>query len=636
MLIKEMTDSGLKPRQILKRLRQTNPDLLSTPKHVYNIKAKLRHGNVNVRRFKTLRPCTSLEGNSQPAITAESWRRRYPLRNPNLIGGRFVDSQSSTSIDVVNPATQQVVSQVPLSTGEEFKAAVFAAKRAFPLWRHTPVTTRQRIMFKLQELIQRDIVEVITIIILDKLAFAIATEEGKTLKDAYNEVQRGPEILDCARGEVLLQTGSLFQTCQMASILLVSESLLEFVQEYARPLLCCDTIVDIFPAAISCGNTFILKPAEKAPGACMILTELVMEASLPNGVLSIIHGTYNIVDAISDDDDIEVVSFVGSMLAQLYMRGRPFANKSKCAKANMGAKNYAVVMPDANVEATLNSLFAAGFGAAGQRCATINNVVFVGGSDSWEHKLVERAKVLKSKCRNRTWGRPRTSNQQTGAYETLISTPVGNLQLIKEQISKLTQAVIDSGAKLVLDGRQIAPFYEDNIATGHVSSRDPGHLRGNSRLRLKQGSELCFAGDLNANGKPGVHFYTQVKTVTQQWKEFPNSEGGLPTLTSNYPQSNGGLSQGLQALSYRSGDGDYRSADGVYQGLQSIEYQSGDGASLGLQSRDFSNGDGVHLALDPKDFPACIGESLGEHSRDIPSGNDISPIIPISMDLIEH
>ncbi|PHT41675.1 Methylmalonate-semialdehyde dehydrogenase [acylating], mitochondrial [Capsicum baccatum] len=172
-----MTDSGLKPRQILKRLRQTNPDLLSTPKHDYNIKAKLRHGNVNVRRFKTLRPCTSLEGNSQPAITAESWRRRYPLRNPNLIGGRFVDSQSSTSIDVVNPATQQVVSQVPLSTGEEFKAAVFAAKRAFPLWRYTPVTTRQRIMFKLQELIQRDIV---------------ATEESKTLKDAYNEVQRGP------------------------------------------------------------------------------------------------------------------------------------------------------------------------------------------------------------------------------------------------------------------------------------------------------------------------------------------------------------------------------------------------------------------------------------------------------------
>ncbi|PHT64271.1 hypothetical protein T459_31941 [Capsicum annuum] len=300
MLIKEMTDSGLKPRQILKRLRQTNPDLLSTPKHVYNIKAKLRHGNVNVRRFKTLRPCTSLEGKSQPVITAESWRRRYPLaslraprlvprilaishqqqRNPNLIGGRFVDSQSSTSIDVVNPATQQVVSQVPLSTGEEFKAAVFAAKRAFPLWRHTPVTT-----------------QVITIIILDKLAFAIATEEGKTLKDAYNEVQRGPEILECARGEVLLQTRSLFQTCQMASILLVSESLLEFVQEYARPLLCRDTIV----------------------GACMILTELVMEASLPNGVLSIIHGTYNIVDAISDDDDIEVVSFVGSMLVKAFL-----------------------------------------------------------------------------------------------------------------------------------------------------------------------------------------------------------------------------------------------------------------------------------------------------------------------------
>ncbi|PHT41673.1 hypothetical protein CQW23_20527 [Capsicum baccatum] len=313
--------------------------------------------------------------------------------------------------------------------------------------------------------------------------------------------------------------------------------------------------------------------------------------------------------------------------------------------ANMGAKNYAVVMPDANVEATLNSLVAAGFGAAGQRCATINNVVFVGGSDSWEDKLVERAKVLKSKCRNRTWGRPRTSNQQTGAYETLISTPVGNLQLIKEHISKLTQAVIDSGAKLVLYGRQIAGYLVSynvyalscNSSSEGITNRTDCNRKSNRVMFLVSTcSELCFAGDLNANGKPGVHFYTQVKTVTQQWKEFPSSEGGLPTLTSNYPQSNGGLSQGLQALSYRSGDGDYRSADGVYQGLQSIEYQSGDGASLGLQSRDFSNGDGVHLALDPKDFPACIGESLGEHSRDIPSGNDISPIIPISMDLIEH
>ncbi|KAJ8529936.1 hypothetical protein K7X08_036771 [Anisodus acutangulus] len=634
-------------------LIHTNPDLLSTPKHVYNIKAKIRHGNLNVRRFKTLRPCTSLEGNTQPAMTAEpSWRRRYPPRNPNLIGGRFVDSQSSTSIDVVNPATQHVVSQVPLSSGEELKAAVFAAKRAFPLWRHTPVTTRRRIMFKLQELIQRDI---------DKLAFAIATEQGKTLKDAYSEVHRGLEIVECACGGAVLQTGEFISN--------MSNGIDTF--SIREPLGVCAGICTLtfpamiplwmFPAAISCGNTFILKPSEKAPGACMILAELAMEAGLPNGVLNIIHGTNDIVNAICDDSDIEVVSFVGSDAAQLYMRGRPFANNSKCAKANMGAKNYAVVMPDANVEATLNALVAAGFGAAGQRCTTINTVVFVGGSNSWEDKLSERAKVLKVNA---------------GTEPGADLGPVISKQ-VKERISKLIQAIVDSGAKLVLDGRQITVSkYELGNFIGptilsdikeeiecskeeilgpvllcmqansideaiNFVNRKKKYCSGTSiftgsgalarkfqiEIETRQvcintavpaplplfslaGSELSYAGDLNANGKAGVHFYTQVKTVTQQWKEFSSNEGGTPTLTSNYPQSNDGLSQGLQAFDYQCGDGDYQSGDGVSQGLQSIDYQSGDGASLGLQSGEFSNGDGgVHLALHPKDFSACDGES---------------------------
>ncbi|XP_055819231.1 methylmalonate-semialdehyde dehydrogenase [acylating], mitochondrial-like [Solanum dulcamara] len=444
MLIKEMTDSGLKPRQLLKRLRQTNPDLLSTPKHVYNIKAQLRHGNLNVRRFKTLRPCISLEGSSQPAMTAESsWRRHYPPRNPNLIGGRFVDSQSSTSVDVINPATQQVVSQVPLSTCEEFKPAVFAAKRAFPLWRHTPVATRHLIMFKLHELIQRDIV-------LDKLAFAIATEQGKTLKDACSEVQRGLEIVECACGGALLQTGEFvsnmsneIDTFSIREPVGVCAGICTFTFPAMIPLW-------IFPAAISCGNTFILKPSEKAPGACMILAELVMEAGLPNGVVNIVHGTnlsstfddltiticsltslIDIVNAICDDDDIEVLSFVGTDAVSL----------------------------------TLG-----------------------------EDKLTERAKVLKVNAGTEPGADLGPVISQQVHTLTLISTPIGNLQLVveylefvlqnyhvfiafrrvKERISKLIQAIVDSGAKLVLDGRQIAELFDgDNLPPSH-KKRDPG------------------------------------------------------------------------------------------------------------------------------------------------------------------
>ncbi|XP_016468912.1 methylmalonate-semialdehyde dehydrogenase [acylating], mitochondrial isoform X2 [Nicotiana tabacum] len=667
VLIKEMTDAGLKPRQILKRLRQTNPDLLSTPKHVYNVKAKLRHGNLNVRRFKTVRPCTSVEGNTQPAMATEpSWRKRCPPRNPNLIGGRFVDSQSSASVD----ATQQVVSQVPLSTGEELKAAVFEAKRAFPLWQHTPVTTRQRIMFKLQELIQRDI---------DKLAFAIATEQGKTLKDAYSEVQRGLEIVECACGGAALQTGEFvsnmsngIDTFSIREPLGVCAGICPFTFPAMIPLW-------MFHVAISCGNTYILKPSEKSPGACKILAELVLEAGLPNGVLNIIHGTNDIVNAICDDDDIEVVSFVGSDAAQLYMHGRPLANNSKCVKANAGAKNYAIVMPDANVEATLNALVAAGFGAAGQRCTTINIVVFVGGSNSWEDKLAERAKALKVNA----------GTEPGAALGPVIS------KQVREHISKLIQAIVDSGARLVLDGRQIAVskyesgnFFGPTILSDvtediecakeeilgpvllcmqansideaiNLVNQNKKYCNGTSiftgsgalarkfqiEIETRQVcinaavpaplplfsltcSELSLAGDINANGKAGVQFYTQIKTVTQQWKEF-SSEGGLPPLTSNYPQSDDGLSQGLQAFEYQSGAGDYQSGDGVSEGLQSVDYQSG-GELLALHSRDFSNGDGVHLALHPKDFPGgSDGESLGEHSGDISSGNGISPTIPV-------
>ncbi|XP_019165509.1 PREDICTED: methylmalonate-semialdehyde dehydrogenase [acylating], mitochondrial-like isoform X1 [Ipomoea nil] len=636
LLIKEMSEAGLKPRQILKRLRQSNPELLSTPKHVYNVKAKLRQGNLTVRRLKTLKPSSE---ETQPSTSEPSWRKNYPLhrrkckmlgihlniRCPNFIGGRFLDSQSSVSLDVINPATQQVVSQVPLTTDDEFKAAVFAAKRAFRLWRNTSVTLRQRIMFKFQELIRRDI---------DKLAFNITAEHGKTLKDAYNEVQRGLEMVDHVCGIARIQMGDFFPNISNG------------VDSYSirEPLGICAGICSfnfpsmiplwMFPFAISCGNTFILKPSEKSPGACMILAELALEAGLPNGVLNIVHGTNDIVNSICGDDDIKVVSIFGSDASGMHAHGR-CPSKGKYVQANIGAKNYAIVMPDANMDATLNALVEAGFGAAGQRCMTINTVVFVGDSSSWEDKLVERAKVLKV-----------NAGTEPGAN---LGPVISNQA--KEWISRTIQAGIDSGARLVLDGREIAvskyemgnfmgptiladikvdmEFHKEEILGPVLFCMQAGSL--DEAICIVNCSKLCigasiftssgaaarkfrteiesrqvginavlpaplpfflltdsrasFTGDLSVNGKDILNFYTQTKTVTQQWKDFPTSEGTFMASTSNDPLA---------------------------------------------RDRDLSNSNGVSLALQSKDFQCSDVESLGEHSRDVTNSSGISPAMAVS------
>ncbi|XP_041011593.1 methylmalonate-semialdehyde dehydrogenase [acylating], mitochondrial-like isoform X2 [Juglans microcarpa x Juglans regia] len=573
LIIKEMTEAGLKPRQILKRLRQSNPDLLSTPKHVYNVKAKLRQGNMTVRNFKSLGPQKSAVRNNYLAVTKPSWRQRNPPRVPNLIGGRFVDSESFTSIDVLNPATQRVVSQVPITTIEEFKAAVFAAKRAFPLWQNMPIVTRQRIMFKFQELIRRDI---------DKLARIITAEHGKTLKDAYGDVLCGLEEVEHACGLATLQIGEFVSNVSNGTD---SYSIRE-------PLGVCAGICPfdfpamiplwMFPISVTCGNTFILKPSEKDPGAAVMLAELAVEAGLPNGVLNIVHGTNDIVNAICDDDDIKAVSFVGPNAAGAYVYARASA-KGKRIQSNVGAKNHAVVMPDASVEATLNALVAAGFGAAGQKCMALSTVVFVGGLNPWEDKLVEHAKAIKV-------------NEGTESDADLG--PVISKQA-KEQICRLVQTGVDTGAKLVLDGRNIVvPGYEHGnfigptilsnvtinmecykeeffgplllcmraesieeainivnrnkygngasiFTTSGVAARkfqteiEVGQVGINVPISVPlpfssfTSCKPSFAGDLNLDGKAGIQFYTRGKTVTQQWKDLPGSNDASLAMASS-------------------------------------------------------------------------------------------------------
>ncbi|WCJ18196.1 Malonate-semialdehyde dehydrogenase [Euphorbia peplus] len=569
--IKEMTDAGLKPRQILKRLRQSNPDLLSTPKHVYNVKAKLRQGNLTVRHFRSLRPEKTAARNNYLLVNESSWRQHYPMRVPNFIGGKFVDSQSFASVDVINPATQEVVSQVPLTTNEEFRAAVFAAKRAFTSWRNTPISTRQRIMFKFQELIRRDI---------DKLAATITAEHGKALKDAYTDVLRGLEVVEHACGLATLQIGEFvsnvsygIDTYSIREPLGVCAGICPFEFPAMIPLW-------MFPVAVTCGNTFILKPSEKDPGASMMLAELAMEAGLPNGVLNIVHGTNDILNPICDDDDIKAISFVGPNSAGAYVYAKASA-KGKRIQSSITAKNHAVVMPDANMEATLNALIAAGFGGAGQKCMSLSTIVFVGGASSWEEKLVESAKALKV-----TGG-----TEPDAELGPLIS------KQVKEQICMLIQSSCGSGARLVLDGRNIlVPGYENgnfvgptilcdvtvnmecykeeifgpvllcmhadtieeaiNIVNGNKYSNGASIFTTSGATARKFQTEVevgqvginvpisvpwpfssfvsskpSFAGDVYFDGKAGVQFYTNLKTVTQQWRDIESED----MLTVQFP-----------------------------------------------------------------------------------------------------
>ncbi|GKA27224.1 methylmalonate-semialdehyde dehydrogenase [acylating], mitochondrial [Tanacetum coccineum] len=544
---------------------------------------------LSIRRasITTLTPkMFAIKNSNLSTSTQHSVTHSDPPKVPNLIGGSFVNSQSSEFIDVINPATQQVVSQIPLTKDEEFKAAVSAAKQAFPSWRNTPITTRQRVMLKLQELIRRD---------MDKLAMNITTEQGKTLKDAQGDVFRGLEVVEHASGMASLQMGEFasnvshgIDTYSIREPLGVCAGICPFNFPAMIPLW-------MFPVAVTCGNTFVLKPSEKDPGASMMLAELAMEAGLPSGVLNIVHGTHDIVNAICDDEDIKAISFVGSNTvgnfqghifskAGMHIYARASA-KGKRVQSNMGAKNHGIVMPDASVDATLNALVAAGFGAAGQRCMALSTVVFVGDATEWENELVKRAKSLKV-------------NAGTEPDADLGPVISKQARLAKDRVCRLIQSGVENGAKLLLDGRDIVvPGYEQGNFVGPtilsgvtedmecykeeifgpvllcmqadsldeainivnrnkygngaaiftssgVAARkfqtdiEAGQVGINVPIPVPlpffsfTGSKASFAGDLNFYGKAGVNFFTQIKTVTQQWKDLPGGSGvslAMPT-----------------------------------------------------------------------------------------------------------
>lgn len=478
-------------------------------------------------------------------------------RIPLLIGGELVQSKTTEWRDVVNPATQEVVAQVPFATGEELDQAVANAKEAFKKWRNSSQSARMRVMLNLQKLVRDRAGE---------LAEVISREHGKTLPDAEGEVGRGLEVIEHACSIASLQLGEF------------AENAASGIDVYTliQPLGVCAGITAfnfpvmlpcfMFPIAVACGNTFILKPSEQDPTSSLMLAQMALEAGLPPGVLNVVHGGPDIANGLCDHPDIKAISFIGSTHVGTHIYRRASEAGKRC-QSMMGAKNHCVILPDADREVALNQLVGAAFGAAGQRCMATSVAVFVGETRDWLPDFVERSKKLKVNV----------GTDRQADLGPLVSPNA------RKRVEGLIQQGVDEGADLLLDGRGlIVPGYEQGNFVGPtifsgvkpemaiyheeifgpvlcvvcvdtleeavefinqnpngngvaVFTQDGGSARyfqnmidvGQIGINIPipvpvawfsfTGSRGSKLGDLGPNGKQAVQFWTQTKTITARW-----------------------------------------------------------------------------------------------------------------------
>ena len=420
-----------------------------------------------------------------------------------LIGGQFVESKTTQWRNVVNPATQEVLARVPFATPDEIDAAVASAQEAFKTWKKTPIGARARIFLKLQQLIREN---------MGELAALLTAEQGKTLPDAEGDVFRGLEVVEHASAIGNLQLGELannvaggVDTYTLMQPLGVCAGITPFNFPAMIPLW-------MFPMAIATGNTFVLKPSEQDPMVTMRLCELALEAGIPPGVLNVVHGGEDAVNALCDHTLIKAISFVGSTKVGTHVYNRASLN-GKRVQCMMGAKNHAIVLPDANKEQTLNALAGAAFGAAGQRCMALSVVVLVGEAQQWIPDLVAKARTLKVSA------------------GTEKGTDVGPLVscAARERVEGLIERGIADGATLELDGRkpQVAGFEKGNFVGPTVfSGVKPGMSIYDQEIF---GPVLCLAAakDIdeaiafindNPNGN-GTAIFTQSGAAARKFQE---------------------------------------------------------------------------------------------------------------------
>lgn len=495
---------------------------------------------------------------------------------PLWINGTKVVSRSARLTDITNPATGEVVRQAPMANAEEINQAVAAAVAAFPAWRATPPLRRARIMVKFRELMESHRAE---------LGHLVSEEHGKTLADAAGSIQRGIEVIEFAsgaphllKGEHAEDVGRGIDCYSLLQPLGVCVGITPFNFPVMVPLW-------MFPVAIACGNTFVLKPSEKIPSASMLMAELFQQAGLPDGVFNVVHGDREAVDALLTHADVKAISFVGSTPVAQHV----YATATACGKrvqALGGAKNHAVVLPDADLEFAAEQLIGAAYGSAGERCMAISAVVAVAGAgDALVAKIAQKAAKLKI-----------GAGAETGVdMGPLIS------RVHRDKVKGYIDAGEKEGAKLVLDGRsvqisghengfflgptlfdQVTPqmsIYRDEIfgpvlvvlradtldqAIQLVNRNPYGNgtaifTRSGAAARRFQneievgmvgvnvpipvpmaffsfgGWKNSLFGDLHIHGMEGVAFYTRTKVVTSRWpvESEQSKPGGMAMPTHN-------------------------------------------------------------------------------------------------------
>ncbi|MFV3414980.1 CoA-acylating methylmalonate-semialdehyde dehydrogenase [Pseudomonas nitroreducens] len=489
-----------------------------------------------------------------------------------FLDGKPVESTTSEWREVINPATQEVLARVPFATPEEVDRAVASAKAAFKTWKKTPIGARARIFLKYQQLIRENMKE---------LAAILTAEQGKTLPDAEGDVFRGLEVVEHAAAIGNLQMGELannvaggVDTFTILQPIGVCAGITPFNFPAMIPLW-------MFPMAIATGNTFVLKPSEQDPMVTMRLVELAHDAGVPPGVLNVIHGGPDVVNAICDHPDIKAVSFVGSTRVGTHVYNRA-SLAGKRVQCMMGAKNHAIVLPDANKEQTLNAIAGAAFGAAGQRCMALSVAILVGEAHDWIPDLVAKAKTLKVSggteantdvgplvscaALDRVSGLIERGAQEGAKLEldgrnpqvegyakgnfvgpTVFSGVTPQMTIYREEIFGPVLCVVsvktfDEAIELINanpNGNGTALFTRSGAAARHFKEEiDVGQVGINVPIPVPvplfsfTGSRGSKLGDLGPYGKQVVQFYTQTKTVTERWFD-ENEVGGAVNTTIN-------------------------------------------------------------------------------------------------------
>jgi len=491
------------------------------------------------------------------------------------IGGGFTSGASTRRGPVYNPATGQQQHEVVLAEPGDVDAAVTAAKTAFETWRDTSLSKRAKILFNFRELVNNR---------TKQLAEILSDEHGKVLSDAAGEVQRGLEVIEFACGIPHLLKGEYSDQASTGVD----------VFSFRQPLGVCAGITPfnfpamvpmwMHPVAIACGNTFVLKPSERDPSASNYVAELWREAGLPDGVFNVVHGDKVAVDAILDHPDIAAVSFVGSTPIARYIHQRGTAG-GKRVQALGGAKNHAIILPDADLEFAANHLAAAAYGSAGERCMAISAAVAVGGAGD---PLMD---ILTRKANEVVVGSGRDPKSEMGPVVTAAA---------KERIEGLIGTGEQQGAKLLVDGRGLkVPGFEEGFFVGPtlidqvqpemdvyteeifgpvlsvvradsvdaaielINANPYGNgtaiftNSGEAARRFQRGVNVgmiginvpipvpmayysfggwkdSLFGDKHIHGPEGVSFYTRAKVVTSRWPHVESAHGAsmhFPTAT---------------------------------------------------------------------------------------------------------